>query len=90
MQPLRERIPITSGPVRHLYARPFIIAYGTPHDRGLRLALRDLAVYIANAHAAAHATHVRVISDLEYKASGYAFAEEVLSNLVSHFGMNRQ
>ena len=83
LQPLLERVPITSGPVRHVYSRPFYIVYGTPHDRDLRFALRDLAVYIGNSHAAAHDTHVRVLTDLEYKASSYAFAEETIANLVS-------
>ena len=34
--------------------------------------MRDLAVYLGNAHLSAHSTHVRVLSDLEYRAGGYA------------------
>lgn len=59
MHPLLERSPLTSGPVRQLYARPFHIVYGTPNEQALRLAMRDLAVYIGNAHFAAHFTQVR-------------------------------
>ena len=30
MQPLKEKVPLTAGPIRHVYARPFYIVYGTP------------------------------------------------------------
>ena len=72
MSPLREKVPLTAGPVRSLYSRPFYIVYGTPqHDHDLRVRLRDLAVYIGNAHTAAYNTHVRVLADLEYRSGGY-------------------
>jgi hypothetical protein len=54
--------------------RSFLIIYGTPQDDpggGQRAALRDLAVYIANTHVVAYGTHVRVLTDLEYKSGGY-------------------
>lgn len=46
INPLFEKLPRTFGPVRLLYSKPFIIVYGTPQDKSLRLAMRDLAVYI--------------------------------------------
>jgi hypothetical protein len=46
VNPLFEKLPSTYGPVRLLYSKPFIIVYGTPQDKSLRLAMRDLAVYI--------------------------------------------
>ena len=42
------------------------------HDPSQRVALRDLAVYLGNAHLSAHNTHVRVLTDMEYRAGGYA------------------
>jgi hypothetical protein len=67
--------------VRHVYARPFCIVYGTPNNQAVRLALRDLAIYIGNAHSAAHNTNVRVLSDLEYRASRQALRTD-LENVV--------
>lgn len=69
--PPMERGPETYGPIRAIYSRPFIIIYGTPTNSLLRIALRDLAVYIGNAHYNAHSTYVLVISDLEYKSRNY-------------------
>ena len=71
INPLRERVPITSGPIREVYARPFFIIYGTPSDQKLRLVLKDLAVYIANIHLIASHTHVIVMSDIQYRGGQY-------------------
>ena len=51
-----------------IYARPFYIVYGTPNDVSIRTAIRDLAIYLANSHLAAHGTFVQVLSDFEYKS----------------------
>ena len=69
--PLRERVPITSGPIREIYTRPFYIIYGTPSDQKLRLVLKDLAVYIANIHLIALHTHVIVMPDIQYRGGQY-------------------
>ena len=55
-----------------VYERPLLIVYGTPRDSSLRTALRDAALYLANSLAASHATYVRALTDLEYRAGGYA------------------
>ena len=68
--PIAEKRLENYGPIRHVYARPFVVVYGTPPHQALRNSMRDLAVYIGNSHAAAHGTYVQVVSDLEYRASG--------------------
>lgn len=78
---LRERVPSTSGPVRGVYSRPFHIVYGTPLDHSVRNSIRDLAVYIGNSHFSAHSTHVRVMSDLEYRSGKY-MQESTFSNII--------
>ncbi|KAJ1420687.1 hypothetical protein B484DRAFT_399786 [Ochromonadaceae sp. CCMP2298] len=70
--PIAEKSLDNGGPVRALYRKPFCIVYGTPSLQVLRLAIRELAVYIGNAHFAAHGTRVRVLSDLEYRAGSHA------------------
>lgn len=81
---------VNYGPVRQVFARPFHIVYGTPSNQALRLALRDLAVYLGNSHAAAYHTHVRVMSDLEYQASNYAKHAELANIIfVGGPGMNK-
>jgi hypothetical protein len=79
--PLTEKSLSNYGPVRQLYARPFHIVYGTPQNQALRLAMKDLAVYLGNAHYAAHGTSVRVLSDLEYRTGNYARAGD-MSNVL--------
>lgn len=81
MHSLLERSPLTSGPVRQIYARPLIIVYGTPVEQELRLALRDLAVYIGNSILAAHSTSVRMLTDLEYRSSKYYLARDLANVL---------
>ena len=76
-----EKSFANAGPVRHIYTRPFCIVYGTPANQALRLAIRDLAVYIGNSHAAAHSTTVKVMSDLEYRATAQA-KRPVLANVM--------
>jgi hypothetical protein len=66
-----------------VYSRPWHIVYGTPQLQTLRYAMRDLAMYIANSHLAAHDTHVRVLSDLEYRAGGFGSEKvDYLANLL--------
>ena len=72
--PLAEKTPLTHGPIRAAYARTLLIVYGTPPNRRLRLALRDVAVYLGNALATSHASSVRVVSDLEFKGSDVSYA----------------
>jgi len=72
MDALNEKTPLTTGPIRMVYSRPFYIVYGTPQDQALRIAMRDLAIYIGNSHAAAHGTQVRIVTDLEYMSNNYA------------------
>jgi hypothetical protein len=67
--PVHQKSLVNYGPARQVAARPFCIVYGTPKSQALRLVLRDLAVYIANSHAAAYGTQVRVMTDLDYIAS---------------------
>jgi hypothetical protein len=81
VSPIAEKSLVNYGPVRHVYARPFCIVYGTPNNQAVRLALRDLAIYIGNAHSTAHNTNVRVLSDLEYRASRQALRTD-LENVV--------
>lgn len=80
--PLLEKSLRTYGPVRHAYHRPFVIIYGTPLGQYLRLAMRDFAVFLANAHYAAHHTFVPVFSDLEYRSSGFHKFSSSLSNII--------
>ena len=65
-----------------VYSKPFYIIYGTPQNQALRYAMRDLAVYIANSHMAAHNTHVRVLSDLDYRSGGFSRDPELANILV--------
>jgi hypothetical protein len=76
VDPLLEKTLRSSGPLRHVYSRPFIIVYGTPQESQLRLSMRDLAVYIGNSNLAAHNTHVRVITDLDYRSSKYYLQDD--------------
>ena len=66
VDPIREKVPDTNGPFRQLYSKPFIVVFGTPQSKGLRIAMKDLAIYIANSHLSAHETHVQVMSDQDY------------------------
>ena len=76
INPLSEKTLRTTGPLRHVYSRPFIIVYGTPQESEMRLAMRDLAVYIGNSNLAAHNTHVRVITDLDYRSNKYYLQDD--------------
>lgn len=76
INPLLEKTLRTTGPLRHVYSRPFLIVYGTPQESLIRLAMRDLAVYIGNSNLAAHNTHVRVITDLDYRSSKYYLQDD--------------
>ena len=78
---IAEKSLVNYGPVRHVYARPFCIVFGTPQSHALRTALRNFAVYLGNAHAAAYGTHVRVLSDLEYQTSRQASRVQ-LANII--------
>lgn len=78
---IAQKMLVNYGPIRHVYERPFCIVFGTPPSHALRLALRNFAVYLGNAHAAAYHTHVRVLSDLEYQASRQASRVE-LANII--------
>ena len=69
-----EKSPALQGPLRMVASRPLLVVYGTPRDSNVRVALRDLAIYITNSHAAAHGTFIRAITDLEYRAGGYALS----------------
>jgi len=71
INPLIEKTLRTTGPLRHIYSRPLLIVYGTPQESELRLAMRDLAVYIGNSNLAAHNTYVRIITDLDYRSNKY-------------------
>jgi len=71
IDPIREKNLVNYGPFRGLYSRPFHIVYGTPSNQAVRIAMKDLAVYLGNAHFAAHGTRVKVLSDLEYRAGNY-------------------
>lgn len=71
LHPLREKTLITYGPIRRVYDRPFLIVYGTPTDQGLRITMKDLAIYLANSHYTSHYTSVQVLSDLEYLTGNY-------------------
>ena len=68
---LTEKTFLNIGPVQRLYVRPFFIVYGTPPDPHLRSALKNLAVYVGNSHMEMYGMHVRVLTDLEYRAGGY-------------------
>lgn len=81
LYPLREKTLTTYGPIRRVYDRPFYIVYGTPPLQGLRNAMRDLAVYLANAHYVAHRTLVQVVSDVDFQASNLARRHQ-LPNLI--------
>ena len=70
---LKEKSPALQGPLRMVTTKPLLIVYGTPRSSSsVRVALKDFAIYIANAYAAAHGNFVRVITDLEYRAGNYA------------------
>ena len=66
-----EKSPALQGPLRMVASRPVLVVYGTPRESTVRLAMRDLAIYIANAHATAHHTFIRAVTDLEYRTAGY-------------------
>ena len=66
MNALEERTPLSSGPLRNLFSKPLVIIYGTPLNQALRVAIKDLASYLANLLTVSHDTYVRVLSDLEY------------------------
>lgn len=78
---LSEKSLVNLGPIRRVYDRPFYIVYGTPPSQALRVAMRDFAVYLGNAHYAAHYTYVQVLSDLEYRSGNYA-KKSKLNNLL--------
>jgi hypothetical protein len=78
---LSEKSLVNLGPIRRVYDRPFYIVYGTPPSQALRLAMRDFAVYLGNAHYASHNTYVQVLSDLEYRSGNYA-KKSKLNNLL--------
>jgi hypothetical protein len=65
IHPLREKHLATTGPVRKVYASPFVIVFGTL-CADFVASFRDLAVYIANSHLAAHDTSVNVMTDVQY------------------------
>ena len=71
IDPIKEKNLVNYGPFRGLYSRPFHIVYGTPSNQAVRMAMKDLAVYLGNAHFAAHGSRVKVLSDLEYRAGNY-------------------
>lgn len=71
ISPLMEKHLFTYGPIRRVYDRPFYIVYGTPPSQSLRVAMRDFAVYLGNAHFTSHHTYVQVISDLEFRSGNY-------------------
>eukprot|EP01034_Spumella_vulgaris_P025248 gene25248-31681_t len=85
--PLAEKSLVNYGPIRQVFSRPFYIVYGTPQNQALRLAMKDLAVYLGNAHYAAHGTSVRVLSDLEYRTGNYAKSSQ-MNNIVFVGGPN--
>lgn len=73
IHPLLEKSALTSGPVRNLYIRPFMIVYGTNSQDGVLLrAIKDFATYVANAHTAAHSTFVPIVADRDYLAKANA------------------
>lgn len=72
LQPLSEKFLVNYGPVRRVYDQAFFIVYGTPPDQALRIAMRDFAVYLGNAHYAAHSSYVQVVSDLEFRSGNHA------------------
>ena len=72
--PLEQRLPSTYGPARAIYSRPLFVVYGTPPSSALRVALRDLAVYLGNAIALAHHGLVRVVSDVEFKSQAVEYS----------------
>ena len=71
IDPINEKSLVNYGPFRALYSRPFHIVYGTPSNQAVRVAIKDLAVYLGNSIFAAHGTKVKVLSDLEYRAGNY-------------------
>jgi hypothetical protein len=81
VSPIHQKSAVNYGPVRLVSARPFLIVYGTPNSQPLRLAMRDLAVYVGNSHAAAYSTHVRIMSDLEYISQNPS-SRPVLENII--------
>jgi len=81
INPLKEKTLVNYGPSRSLYSRPFIIVYGTPSNQAIRVAIKDLAVYLGNSHYSAHGTKVKVLSDLEYRAGNYMKAAD-LANIL--------
>jgi hypothetical protein len=71
--PLLEKTVDAAGSVRGVYTRPLVIVYGTYHSSAAHVeALRQLAVYHANSHNAAHNTYVRVMTDEAYLAANHA------------------
>lgn len=78
---LAHKVSTNMGPLRHIYARPVVIVFGTPADQRMRVAMKDLALYIANAHFAAHHAMVTVLSDLEYRTTAQ-YKSNVLANHV--------
>ena len=70
INPLHDRIIETTGSLRHVYSKPFVIVYGTLN--GAASKLLEFAVYIANLHYAAHYTSVEVLSDDDFLIHGCA------------------
>eukprot|EP00605_Chrysophyceae_sp_TOSAG23-4_P000665 GSChrysophyteH1.ASY1.ANO1.747.1 assembled CDS len=71
----KEKSPNLQGPIRMIASKPLLIVYGTPRKSELRVAIRDFAVYLANAYTAAHGSYVRAITDLEYRSGGYSSSD---------------
>lgn len=67
LNPLKEKSVEASGSMRGVYTQPLVMVYGTFQIDSSRVKiLRQLAVYHANSHTAAHNSFVRVMSDETY------------------------
>ena len=67
LHPLLQKSPMTSGPLRVAYARPFVVVFGTKTaDVAMLAAIKDFAVYFANSHTSLLLLCAFTRSDVEY------------------------
>jgi hypothetical protein len=76
-----QRSPLTYGPMRQVYDRPFLIVVGTAGNvTSLTTILHDIAVFIANLHALASNARVRVVKDSDLIQSDQSVDDAALTH----------
>src|SRR5690606_19005088 len=68
LQESQHRTPARSGPIRQIYARPFLLVVGMGGNSSVRAQLLSHATFVANALAMSSETHARVVRDVDAAA----------------------